>query len=552
MRRSLLAGLLALAACSVSNSNAGGGAASGGRPRIVALIVIDQLPSWVFAEREALFTHGLARLLKEGTVYPQVRYPYAATFTGPGHAALATGAPPSVTGIVSNEWWERAERTYVESVTDEGYPMLVVGGWPGELATGRPRAAPTRMRVLGLADALHAGTSGKGKAVGVSLKNRAAILALGRGADLAAWYDEGQRAFTTSAWYARTAPPWLIALARDHAIGPRLAEPWVPLDAARLARATTIPDDAPGEAINTTFGAAFPHLPLALGDPSSAIKLSPLGATVVTEAALAAAAAEHLGEDDTPDLLVVSYSSYDYVGHAYGQESWEAIDTLLRLDREIGDLVAGLEARAGAGRVAVLVTSDHGGPRMPERNLGDHPVRVEIADVRAAVERAVEPIAGRGPWLEAWREPSLWFDPRFRRLPADVRERALDAAAEAARGVEGIGWAVRTDKLSPRVQDCDARPPADAMLCRSIDPERSGDLLFFPRRGSLIRDKEGDSIAHGSPTDEDTTVPAVLWGPGIAAGRHEALVSALQIAPTLARLLGVPPPAAATAPPLAY
>src|SRR5262249_21958044 len=155
------------------------------------------LPSWSFAMRAPYLRAGLGRLLREGTYFPEARYPYAATATGPGHAALSTGAPPAVTGIISNDWWDRDEETAVESVTDPGYPVLVVGGWPGELAAGRGRFSPYRLRVDGIGDALHAATGGRGKAVGVSIKNRAAIFATGRHADLAVWYDAGQRAFTT-------------------------------------------------------------------------------------------------------------------------------------------------------------------------------------------------------------------------------------------------------------------------------------------------------------------------------------------------------------------
>src|SRR5262249_33669805 len=158
-----------------------------------------------------------------------------ATFTAPGHAALSTGAPPSITGIIANEWYDREEKKSLEAVADTGYPLLVVGGWPGELSLKAPRASGARLHVDRVRDVL--GRAG-GRAVGVSMKTRAAILATGRHAELAIWYDDTQRAFTTSTWYRRKLPDWLVRLSREHPIGPRLVDEWWPVDAALLARAT--------------------------------------------------------------------------------------------------------------------------------------------------------------------------------------------------------------------------------------------------------------------------------------------------------------------------
>jgi arylsulfatase A-like enzyme len=489
-----------------------------------------------------LLTKGLGRLVREGAVFATARYPYAATYTAPGHAALGTGAPPSQSGIIANEWWDRESSASVESVTDAGYPLLAVGGWRGELETGW-RQSPFRLRVDGVADALRAATAGTGKAVGVSLKSRAAMFATGRHADMAIWYDPQQRAFTTSTWYARELPGWLALLAREHPIGPRLADDWQALDPALLARETGLPDDAPGEASGIGFGKTFPHRPLELPDPAESIKTTPLGNTVVVEAALAAVDGLGLGRDDVPDYLAVSFSATDYVGHAFGQESWESLDMLLRLDGDVATLLAGLEERAGAGRVAVVLSSDHGAPRMPEQHPGT--LRVDPADVARAADRAIAGVAGAGtPWVVYGRDPTLYLAARFRALDAGVRERALDAAVAAAKAVPGIGYAVRTDQVQG---NCDGRADPEALYCRALDGERSGEILFGPAPGGLIFDKERDAISHGSTNDDDRTVPVVVWGAGVSPGRHDEVVSALQVAPTLARLLGVPPPARAQA-----
>src|SRR5262249_28471270 len=180
-------------------------------------------------------------------------------------------------------------------------------------------------------------------------------------------------------------------------------------------------------------------------------------------------------------------------------------------------------------RVAVVLTSDHGAPRMPAQHPGA--ISVDAADVVRAAETAMAPFAGTDAGLvEYGRDPSLYLAARVRNLPADKRDRALEAAVEAVRRVPGIGYAVRTDRMAGHCAD---RPPGEALLCRSIDPERSGEIFFGPSRGSLIVDKELDPISHGSANDDDRVVPILVWGAGIAPGRHEQPVSMLQVAPTL-------------------
>jgi predicted AlkP superfamily pyrophosphatase or phosphodiesterase len=511
-------------------------------PRLVVLIVVDQLPSWSFTGRARHMRHGIGRLLREGAFWPEAAFPYASTNTAPGHAALSTGAPPSTTGILANVWFDREANAQRESIEDHDRPLLRI---PGSAGTPRVEdgASPRKLRVDTVGDVLMRERPGA-KVVGVALKDRGAILSAGRHPTIAIWYDSAQIAFTTSTWFAAEPPPWLVALANDHPIAPRLDEPW-DLDEAARARVREIsggPDDGPGEASVDGLGIQFPHRMDTTGRGATALVATPFGNEIVVEAALAAVDGERLGADDVPDLLAISFSATDYVGHYWGQESWEAVDMLLRLDAQLEQLFAGLDARVGAGRWAAVLTSDHGVTRTIERSGRGR--RVPPAEIEAAAERAAASVAGEGDWISAGRDPAIYLSSAARALPDDELDAVVAAVTSALLAIDGIGYAY------PSHRACDAKEPIAALVCSAIDRERSGEIFFGPGEGSVIMRPPFEATAHGSANDEDRLVPVIVLAPGVAPGRRDERISTLRVAPTLAALLGVAPPPAAREPAL--
>jgi hypothetical protein len=491
------------------------------RPRLVVLLVIDQLPSWSFLARAPHLRHGLRRLLDEGMVYERAQYPYWATYTAPGHAAMATGAPPRVSGVLANQWYRRDDARVRDATFDTG------------------GVSPAMLRVDGVADALRAATGGRGKSVAVAVKDRGAVFAAGRHPTLALWFDGAGGRFTSSRWYGESLPAWV---ARMEPIAPRArGYVWRPLDAALLAAHAGIPDDAPGEVPPATFPHGVADGP---GAALEAMKLTPLSSVVTREVAEAAIAGEALGADEVPDLLAVSFSAHDYVGHRFGQESWEAFDMLLRLDVEVGRLLAALDARVGAGRYAVLLATDHGCARMVEqtRARGLAARRIPWSEIEVAAERGAAGVAGAGDWIASARDPAIYVTAAARALPDEVRARLIAAAAAEVARVDGIAFAWPTAAL----RDCAAEPEPRRAVCWSIDAERSGEIAYGPLPGSILGDDDPDATTHGTGNPEDATVPLILLSPGVGPGRSEEPVSMLRVAPTLAALLGVPPPPAAT------
>jgi hypothetical protein len=481
---------------------------------LVVLVVIDQFPEWTLESKRTELTHGFARLLREGE-WRVGRHPSAATLTAPGHALLGTGASPAQSGIIANEWWLRDEERAIKAAEDES--GATSSKW---------------LRVPGLGDAVAAANSGA-KAVAVSLKSRAARLPLGH-AGLAIYYDVGTASFTshrgernngaTAATHgtgegkidsasrphdniklpSSPIPAWLPAYNAAHPVVPRLV-PWTPQDAAKLAKLSGVVDAQPGEVGEKGFGATFPHDPRKNKRPADSVFAMPLGNDLVLEAALAAIDGEQLGTDAVTDLLIVSLSAHDYIAHGWGHESWEAWDSELRLDASLDRFLAELDRRVGVGRWAMIVTSDHGGSPLPETLHGG---RYTDEQLRAAANRAASLVLGPGEWVAYANLPNMYLSKAALAQDPKQLAAAVTKIVFALRAFPGLDVVDRADAFSGR---CNERTGDDRALCLTLDPARSGDIIYLPARGWII-EEEGERLAtaHGSLHDYDRNVPVLL------------------------------------------
>ncbi|MDB4956245.1 MAG: type phosphodiesterase/nucleotide pyrophosphatase [Myxococcales bacterium] len=477
------------------------------------LFVIDQWPEWSFEDKRAALDGGFDRLLREGEWHVG-RHPSAATLTAPGHALLGTGEPPARSGILANEWWHR----------DLGRVLRAVEAEDGSIG-----ARWLRVPGLGDAVAMHDGA----KAVGISMKERAAILPLGhRG--IAIWYDPKIAGMKSNSEIA-----WLADYNRDHPIAP---QPWTPLDAARLPGLSGVADDQPGETGEKGFGATFPHDPAKTRDPVDAVFAMPLGNELVLDTATAAIDREHLGADEVPDVLVISLSAHDYIGHGWGHESWEAWDAELRLDQRIATFVDDLDRKVGAGRWAMIVTSDHGASPMPERSQGG---RLTHHQIQVAANNAASAVLGQGDWIDNAHYPSVYFSKAALAQPKGELASATKRVINALRSFPGID---RVDLVANVAGHCESRTGITRTLCLTFDPERSGDIFYMPAKGWIMEtEDEPVATAHGSMNDYDRLVPVILIPPGRHAHDPQTApatdeIDMVRIAPILAGWLGVPAP----------
>jgi hypothetical protein len=537
-----LLALALLAACARGSGPAGARV----KPRLVVLVVIDQWPSWVFEEQQALFTGGIRRLLREGGVVMNGELPYANTFTAPGHAALATGATARVHGIVGNHWYRRDEERNRPAEHDPEAPLHVVGAsLDGETPGGDRGASGRALRVEGIADVLRRATSGTARSVSIGLKARSATLMTGRRPDLAIWYDASAGGMTTSQAYAAEPPPWLVALARTYPASRYFGSTWEARDPALLARATKLADDSPGEHSQLGLGSAFPHALSAAPAPAKAIIQTPFADELVAQAVASALDELQLGRDDVPDLLAISFGAHDYAGHDWGPDSWEVLDLTLRLDRTLAQLFDLLDARVGEDRWAVIVTSDHGATPVVERARLRSARRIPPAQIERAAEQAVATqLDAPGPWVADLVSSNLYMTAKFRELAEPARGAALDAAVAAIAKVPGIAFAGRTDRFSGA---CTVEQDTLRAICLGTVPDDAGELYVYPMAGSSLSAHSAGS-AHDAPFDDNRRVPILVKAPGVVHQVGDG--SLLQVAPTLAALLGIDPPEAAREPAL--
>jgi len=498
-----------------------GAAPASPRPKLVVLLVVDQLPSWTFERHVPFFRGGFARLAREGVFWTRGVYPYAATITAIGHTALSTGAEPHRSGIVGNSWWDRDDGRWVQS-TDDGM-MSTLPAQPNDLGV-----SPRRR----LVEAVGAGR----RVLSLSYKARsAAMMAPSTGA-VVGWYEPRQRAFVTSTAYSPERPAWLDILAREHPIAPRLDFVWTPLETTP-ARAL-VGDRSAGEAGVYGLGTTFPHRLAETKKPEVAVGATPLASDLLLEAVLAGLDAVN------PELLDVSFSSHDIAAHSWGQESWEATDVLFRMDETIGKLLDALDARYGKDGWSLVFSSDHGGPKMPEHTPGC--LRGDLGEITKVATAA----AGGPKWISAMDERTIYLSPAARALPDDARGKMLDSIVDSLKRIPAVGFAMRTDAFRAN-PDCTGLQELEALVCRSVYGDRSGDIYYGPREGSFLMKRPFDALFHGTPYEYDRNVPIVVREPGRAPRRiDDETPSVLRVAPTVARLLGAPAPPASREPPL--
>jgi len=515
--------------------------------RLVVLVVIDQFPHAYLDRWGSSFgPGGFRRFLDGGVVYAQAWHPHFVTETGPGHAVLLTGAASARNGIVANEWLDRTAGKMVYCVGDAAVAAV------GAEAQG---ASPGRLLVPTVGDELLRWRP-PAKVVTASMKDRAAVL-LGGQRPTGAWCFSPQTGgFFTWACYRVDLPPWVSAW---NAASPastwcgkswELSRPAGEYDGAHG-------DDAPYETYKL-LGPTFPHLiPAAAEGCRTALRATPFANDLLLDFARAAVEGEKLGTDEVPDLLAISLSANDYVGHYYGPDSWEVQDITLRTDQALAGFFAWLDRKVGVGRFHLVLTSDHGvGPSVEASKLrGIEAARVDAAALLEAAKQALTDRFGDPgrSWLEAggesrktpgWAGPWLYLSREALRAAKVSEAEAEDVVVETVRRVPGVAAAWPRRVL---VAGGDPSDPRSVAAARSFHPERSGDVTVLLRPYHVY----GNLVAtHGLPYAYDAHVALAFAGPGVPARRVSRRVTLTALAATVAELLGVETPAGAEEGPL--
>ena len=368
------------------------------RPRLVLLIAVDQF-RYDYLERfgDLFVENGLRRLIREGASWTQSNYDHMPTYTAPGHSTMMTGAYPAETGIIGNEWLDRASGKRVTSVTDDSVKLL--GGGLNE-----PAASPARLLSSTVGDELRLATNDRAKVIGISVKDRSAILPAGRHANAAYWFSTASGNMVSSTYYFKELPAWVTTFNNLRPADKYFGAKWDRLLRAAEYERRAGPDSPSWENVGSSSGDtnAFPHT-ITGGATSAgrtfynALDYSPFSNDLLVSFSEQAIVNEQLGKDDDTDVLTVSFSANDYVGHRFGPYSQEVMDVTLRTDRQIATLLDFVQAQVGLSNTLVAFTADHGVAPIPEQAavLGLGGARIQVPDlcgpIRAAISARYSP-----------------------------------------------------------------------------------------------------------------------------------------------------------------
>lgn len=497
-------------------------------PRLVVLIVLDQLGSWVLDQQLSLLpSDSVIRRAYEDGAFHTAEFPYASTQTAPGHASLTTGVTPSVHGIVANAVFD-PEHGARQMVDDREHAVI-----------GNPNrySSPTLLRAETVADVLYRERGGEARIVGISIKDRSAVLPVGQHAKIAVFYDSVARAMTTSTYYAPKGelPEWLADFRRANPVE-LLLQTWEPTNPVELQKHFG-PDAWSGEMYPT-----FPHDPRQAPDPWYAFSGTPEASEYLMAAAYAVVKAERMGIDEVPDLLVLGVSGTDIVGHIWGARSWEYADNLQRIDRALTHFTKLLRNR---GPVAFVMTADHGVADLPERAHAEGRAggRLSGEALTAAAEHVADEALGDGKWIAGYVPPLFTYTAAGKSRHDDLTE-ALRKAMPDVEGVKAVYDA--HDSASLRASGDEI----ERLVGASLPENPPGDLYLLTEPGWFDSLSEHGGTNHGTPWDYDRRVPVLMWGTAIERRTSAEVVDALRVATTLAALLGVSAPPKAPKDPL--
>lgn len=510
-------------------------------PKLVVAIVVDQL-RYDYLERfqDQFGKGGFRLLLEEGAFLTFAHYDYAQTVTGPGHATILSGAPPSVHGIIGNDWLDKRTGKSLNCVADPDVEGVGTQGSSG-------KRSPRNLIGSNLADEMR--LRYRSKVVGISLKDRGAILPAGKKPAGAYWFDSLSGNFVTSTYYAAELPKWVAEFNGRKLPTSFIGQTWkrlLPESAYQWA------DELPGEgATSSDRSKTFDHsIRLSAAEGFENIVPTPFGNQLLQEFAQAAIEGEQLGRGPTPDLLCISFSSPDAAGHIFGPYSQEVQDIALRLDQQLATLFSLLDRKVGLSRVAIVLTADHGVVPAPEfaAAQGLDGKRVDLVPLMGELFSALESQFGAGKFFlsRQMHDGALYFDHKA------LKERGINPEALAAAIRD---WALESGHFQAaytRSQLLDGRAPGalGRLVLNGFHPERGGDVVLI-KKPFQLPGTASTGTTHGSPYSYDTHVPVLFFGTGFKPGRYADKFAITDIAPTLSAVLRITPPSGNTGTPLA-
>jgi len=503
------------------------------RPKLVVGIVVDQMKTeYLYRFQSDFSENGFKRLMKDGYTFYNMHYNYMPTYTAPGHASIYTGTTPSMHGIVSNEWFSRTLGKEMYCTDDASVKGL------GESGKGEGEMSPKNLQATTITDELRLSTNFKGKVIGISIKDRGAILPAGHFANWAFWYSKTGN-FISSTFYGEKLPDWVTEFNAQKGYMKYINQGWNLLKPAATYN-ESLADDNPYEGrLYKVDKPIFPYDLKVMYDKNDAgvLRVTPFGNDYVADIAKLAIEKEALGKDGVTDFLAVSFSSTDYVGHILGPRSVELQDTYLRLDLTIADFLNYLDKTVGKGNYLVFLTADHAGAENV-KYLKDNKYDINNLDGKALtkdVKKFSTDTFGEDLVTE-YGSFNLYFD----------KEKIKTKGLDLVKVKQAFKDYLMTQNYVKRVyteEEVLANSGAEHHLdciAKGYDATQNGDLIVLFKPGYIEYGATGTS--HGSTYSYDTHVPLLFYGWKIPKGATHDKKVITQIAPTLAQKLRITQP----------
>ena len=506
------------------------------KPKLVVGIVIDQMRYDYLSRYWDLFGEGgFKELVENGYQCSNTQYTYLPTYTGPGHASIFSGTAPWMHGIVGNYWFDRDSKKSIYCSDDS--TVTAVGGTPEQ-----GKYSPRLLLSNSIADEMRISNSFKSKTIGIAIKERSSILPAGHSANGAYWFDEILGLWITSTYYMNELPQW----AKEYNAGKR------PNELLKMKWETSFPvekytmcseDDNPHEGLfkgetKPVFPHDIPTITKALGN-FSAIEGTPQGLTLTREFAEAAIIGEKLGQGEFTDMLTLSFSSTDYVGHRYGPQAIETADIYIKLDKELKDFISFLKKQFPKGDYLVFLTADHGAAEVPGYVRQNH-IDCGLLDF-SAYDRVAEDALRKkfshpsnAKFISDIKNYQIYYDyDMLKKYNTTISEVTGIIRPELLKFVE-LREVFESTDLETRSSSYD---PLRSKYFFGTNQKRSGDAWIVFNPGWLQHDSKGTS--HGSPYEYDTHVPLLFYGMGVNKGEYRGKVEITDIAPTVSNFLKI-------------
>jgi len=491
-------------------------------PRLMVVISIDQMRNDYLERFEPFFGNGgFERIKRQGVRFTNARYHYVPTYTGPGHACISTGTFPMYHGIVANDWFDRTRQKSMYCVEDSLSKSVGSSSGVGEMS-------PRNLWATTVGDELKLAYPGS-KNTAVAIKDRSAILMAGHYADGVYWLDPSTGHFITSSFYSTNLPEWVTKFNQGKAKDKEINQAWeLDKNLMHLVHLDNREEEAsfPGEK-----GPIFPH-----NEPKNGSKLGyqrlkflPAGNTLTIDFVLEMIQQENLGADDIPDLLNISFSQPDILGHQFGIRSLEVADTYIKLDQNLSKLFGYLDQNIGSEHWMLVLTADHGAAENPKLAESlNIPGGVITDQIKAELEHEVP---GSSAYIQAVQNLNVYLSPD---CPADFQHRIR----QAMRKIPGMLDVYSADELIPLL----TLSHGPGMLAKGLNHSRSGNLIGLPMPGYMEGLSQEKGTTHGSPYSYDAQVPLLFFGSVFKPYWHYQEVGVEDIAPTLSQVLGIPSP----------